>query len=178
VNKILQQVLEDFSGILTEKSYPKGFPLHREQNVCHELYFITSGAARSFYHKDGRDITAHFAIDLGVVTAADSFIRKKPSRYNVETLEQSTILSMSRTGLDDYLIQNPQYERTARLFLEELYMDLADRMASLMFFSAQERYQDLIRENPTIVQRVGLGHIASYLGITQETLSRVRAQVL
>ena len=172
---IIEEVLNHFSGVLTEEHYPRGYLLHREQTICKHIYFVTSGAIRSFYLKDGKDITAHFAIDLGVISAADSFIFNRPSRYNLEVLEDSTVFRMSRQEMENFLEQHPRYEHTARLFVEELYMDLVDRVEILMFYSAQERYEALIAQNPDIIQRVSLGHIASFLGITQETLSRVRA---
>ncbi len=114
-------------------------------------------------------------MDHGVVTAVDSFIQKKPSRFNIETLEETTVLTTSRSDLENFLNQYPQFEPTARLFLEELYMELAERMESMIYHSAQERYEALIAQNPDIIQRVCPGHIASFQGITQETLSRVRA---
>ncbi|MEK6481936.1 Crp/Fnr family transcriptional regulator [Catalinimonas sp. 4WD22] len=160
---------------MSEEHYPKGFMLHRQQTVCKHIYFVTKGVIRSFYLKDGKDITAHFAIDMGVISAADSFIFNRPSRYNLEVLEDTTVYTMTRNELENYLEQHPHYEHTARLFVEELYMDLVDRVEMLMFYSAQERYEALVLQSPDIVQRVSLGHIASYLGITQETLSRVRA---
>jgi len=172
---IIQQVLEDFSEVLIEENYPRGYLLHREQTLCKHIYFVTQGIVRSFYLKDGKDITAHFAMDMGAISAADSFIFNRPSRYNLEVLEDATVFSMTRQQLEDYLRQYPHYEHTARLFVEQLYMELVDRVEALMFFSAQERYAALTQQNPNIIQRVSLGHIASYLGITQETLSRVRA---
>lgn len=172
---IIRQALGDFSEILTREEYQKGYLLHREQTVCHYLYLITSGAVRSYYHKDGKDITAHFAIDLSVVSAVDSFATGRPSRYNIEVLEDTIAYAMSRHELETFLQQHPRYEHTARLFAEQLYRGLVDRVEDLVFCSARERYEKLVQQNPTIAQRVNLGHIASYLGITQETLSRVRA---
>ena len=172
---IIRQALHDFAEILTEKQYPKGYLLHREQTVCYHLYFITLGAARSYYYKDGKDVTAHFAIDLSVVSAVDSFATGRPSRYSIEVLEDMTAYAMSRQGLECFLKQYPRYEHTARLFAEQLYLDLVNRVEDLVFCSARERYEKLVQLNPTIIRRVNLGHIASYLGITQETLSRVRA---
>jgi CRP-like cAMP-binding protein len=175
MKEIILKVLHDFDEVLTEEHYPRGYLLHREQTVCKHIYFVTQGIVRSFYLKDGKDITAHFAMDVGAISAADSFIFNRPSRYNLEVLEDATVFSMTRQQLEHFLEQHPRYEHTARLFVEQLYMDLVDRVEALMFFSAQERYETLIRQNPDIIQRVGLGHIASFLGITQETLSRVRA---
>lgn len=163
--------------MLREEHYPKGYLLHREQTVCKHIYFVTHGIVRSYYVKDGKDITAHFAMDFGAISAADSFIFNRPSRYNLEVLEDARMYSMTRVQLEEFLEKHPFYEHTARLFVEQLYMDLVDRVEMLMFYNAQERYEALLRQNPDIIQRVSLGHIASYLGITQETLSRARANV-
>ena len=175
MTKVLRQVLQGFSDIMHQQQYAKGYQIHREQTICQRLYFVKSGVLRAYYYKDGKDITAYLAVDHGMVTAVDSFIQKKASRFNIETLEDTTVLTTTRSDLENFLNQHPQFEPTARLFLEELYMELADRLESMMFHTAQERYEALIAQNPDIIQRVSLGHIASYLGITQETLSRVRA---
>lgn len=140
------------------------------------MYFVKFGVVRAFYHRDGKDVTAHIAIDQGAITAIDSFIQRKPSRYNIESLEDSTLIVLNYRELTQFLLENPQHERTARVFLEKIYIDLAERIESLLFHTAQERYEKLVKQNPSIVQRVNLGHIASYLGISQETLSRVRAR--
>jgi CRP-like cAMP-binding protein len=151
VTKILNQVLQNFSVILKEQHYSKGYQLHREQTICQRLYLVKSGIIRAYYHKDGKGITAYIAVDHGMVTAVDSFIQKKPSRFNIETLEKTTVLTTSRSDLRNFLNQHPQFEPTARLFLEELYMELADRMESMMFHNAQERYDALVRQNPYII---------------------------
>ncbi|MBL4649976.1 MAG: hypothetical protein JKY03_09605 [Aureispira sp.] len=74
------------------------------------------------------------------------------------------------------LDQNPTYEKFVRLFLEQIYIDLAERVEDLLFYNAKDRYDNLMLKNPSLFQRVNLGHIASYIGVTQETLSRIRAQ--
>lgn len=172
----LDQLITCFKSIIETKQYPKNQIIHRSQTICHYLYFVQSGVVRAFYYQDGKDVTAHIAIDQGAITAIDSFIQRSPSKYTIELLEDSTLMRISRSDLDRFLHENPQNERAVRLFLEAAYIDLAERIEDMLFHSAQERYERLIEQNPTVIQRVSLGHIASYLGITQETLSRVRAR--
>ena len=157
-------------------SFPKNHHLYREGTVCNHLYLVEKGVVRSYYHKDGKDITAHFAAEGEVITAIDSFIQRKSSRYNLELLETSTLTFITHQGLAKLLEENPRYERAARVFLEQVYVELAERVEDLLFYNAKDRYQKLIENCPSLLQRVSLGHIASYLGITQETLSRIRAQ--
>lgn len=174
---VLSQLVEDFQALFQYKTLSKGHLLHREGHVCNHVFLIESGLARVFYHKDGKDITAHFAVEHTSTTAIDSFIQRKQSRYNIELLEDSTIIQIEHGQLYQFLEEKPAYERYVRFYLEQLYVELATRIEDLLFYSAKERYQNLIATQPSLLQRVNLGHLASYLGISQETLSRVRAQV-
>lgn len=173
---ILNELLNDFRTITTTHKLPKHHLLHQEDTICNHLYFIETGIARSYYHKDGKDITAHFAIENGGITAIDSFIQRKKSRYNIEILEDAVVHSMAHYDIQVLLDQKPSYEKFVRLFLEQIYVDLAERVEDLLFYNAKERYDNLILKKPSLSQRVNLGHIASYIGVTQETLSRIRAQ--
>ena len=164
--------------VIKQVSFPKHHHLHREDTVCSHLYWIEKGIVRSYYHKDGKDITAHFATEGEIITAIDSFIQRKRSRYNLELLEDSTLTVITHQDLTMLLDNYPQYEHEARLFLERVYIDLAERVEDLLFYDAKERYEKLIERNSSLLQRVSLKHIASYLGITQETLSRIRAKTL
>ncbi len=173
---LFQQVITCFSPILRLHRFDKGELLHKENTMGQDLFLVQSGALRSFYYVDGKDVTAHFALEKGIVGAADSIIRGKRSRYNIETLEPSEVYVLDYTEMESFLDQHPQLERLARQFSQLLYMDLVERLEGMTFLTAKERYDHLIERYPTITQRVNLGHIASFLGITQETLSRVRSQ--
>lgn len=173
----LAELLTDFQKIMKRESFSKKELLHNEGTVCNHLFLIEKGIARSFYYKDGKDITAHFAIENGTITAIDSFIQRKNSRYNIELLEDSEIISISHQDMHDLLQEKPQYEKYIRIFLEQIYIDLAERIEDLLFHTAKERYDKLVENTPNLLQRVNLKHIASYIGITQETLSRIRTQV-
>jgi CRP-like cAMP-binding protein len=173
---ILNQLVPDFRNITTTHTFPKYHLLHEEGSICNHLYFIEKGIARSYYYKEGKDITAHFALENGGITAIDSFIQRKKSRYTIEILEDAVVHSMPHQAIQTLLDQKPQYEKFVRLFLEQIYVDLAERVEDLLFYNAKERYDNLMLKNPNLDQRVNLGHIASYIGLTQETLSRIRRQ--
>lgn len=170
----LSEMLVDFQSIMKQQSYKKNEVLHAEGTICNHLFIVETGIARSFYFKDGKDITAHFAVEQGTITAIDSFIQRKKSRYTIEALEDSTVISISHEEMHDLLSRKPQYEKYTRLFLEQIYVDLAERIEDLLFHSAKERYSKLVESAPDLLQRVNLKHIASFIGITQETLSRIR----
>jgi len=173
----LTELFTDFQQLMKKNSFQKNHILHEEDTVCNHLYLIEKGIARSFYYKDGKDITAHFATEQGTITAIDSFIQRKKSRYTIELLEDSDIISISQQDIQQLLESKPHYEKYVRVFLEQIYIDLAERIEDLLFHTAKERYEKLLKNNPNLLQRVNLKHIASFIGITQETLSRIRAQV-
>lgn len=173
---LFEEILEQFAPISRPASYEKGALLHQVNTTCYNLFLVKTGALRSFYYLEGRDISAHFALEYGIVGAADSIIRGTKSRYAIEAMEPSAVVVLDYRALESYLDQNPQLERLARQFTQYLYIDIVERLEDRTFCTARERYDKLLKRHPDITQRVSLGHIASYLGITQETLSRVRAQ--
>ena len=173
--ELFNLILDQFSPILQPKVVEKGTILLRASEISYNLYLVQTGVLRSFYYVDGRDITAHFALEYGIIGAADSIIKNKPSRYYIETLEASRVFTLDYREMESFLDQHPHLERLARQFSQLLYIDLVERLEGMTFLSAKDKYNHLLQRYPGIVQRVGLGHLASYLGITQETLSRVRA---
>jgi len=164
-------------GLMVKKDFKKGHILHKEGTVCAFIYLIEKGIARTFYYKEGKNISVHFAIEGELTTAIDSLISKKYSRYGIELLEDSEIQVIPYQKLQELLLNYPHYEQYIREILIDSYIQLAERVEEFLFFSAKERYHNLIIDKPFLLQRVSLGHVASYLGITQETLSRIRKRI-
>lgn len=173
----IADLLTDFQKIMKKESFFKNDKLHEEGTICNHLFIIEKGIARTYYYKDGKDITAHFAVENGTITAIDSFMQRQRSRYNIEVLEDSEIISISHQDLHQMLVDKPEYEKYIRIFLEQIYVDLAKRIEELLFHSSKERYDNLVKNTPGLLQRTHLKHIASFIGISQETLSRIRKQV-
>jgi len=156
---------------------PKGSFLLREGATCHHLYFIESGAVRGFYNIEGREVTHWFGFEKDFVTSFHSFITQQPSVENVQLMEGSQLWSISYEKLQALMKDYHEIERVVRKAYETYYIRLEERFVNAHFKTATERYSDLIRQNPHFVERVSLGAIASYLGISPETLSRIRARV-
>lgn len=106
-----------------------------------------------------------------------SFIVQKPSFEFVQALEDSDLLQMSYSALQNLYVTFPETERIGRIITENYYIKLEERILNLQFKTAKERYQKLLSSKPTLLLRAPLGQIASYLGISQETLSRIRAEM-
>jgi CRP-like cAMP-binding protein len=162
----------------SRKEYlPKHYLLHKEGEVCEKVYFVEEGLVRWFYYSEGgKDITDSFGGENSFITAFDSFFQRKPSRYFIELLEDSTVYWMTYDDLEELLEKFPEVERVGRLILLQILEQALEKNAALQFHNAPERYEFITKKHPDLLQRVSLGHIASYLGITQETLSRIRAK--
>jgi len=155
----------------------RGSLLLKEGDRCRQLYFIESGAVRGFYNLEGREITHWFAFENDFVTSFHSFITQQPSVENVQLMEGSVLWSISHEKLQSLMNHYHEIERVVRKAYEGYYIRLEERFVNAHFKTAGERYTDLIRQNPHFVERVSLGTIASYLGISPETLSRIRARL-
>jgi len=161
---------------IAKEGFAKGHLLHKEGNVCRKLFFIQTGLARIFYYKDGKDITTSFVTENTFTTAVDSFFEQKPSKYNIELLEPSTVSNIGYDDLMRLFKESHAIERFGRMITTEFLKAYAERLTAIQFQTAAERYAAMQARHPNILSRVALGHIASYLGITQETLSRLRAK--
>jgi len=144
---------------------------------CRHLYFLQQGALRGYYSLEGKEITHWFGFENDFVTSFHSFITGQPAVENIQLLQGSILWGISRENLDSLLDRFPEIERLVRIVYENYYIRLEERFINSQFKSAAERYQNLLQQAPHIVERVPLGYIASYLGISQETLSRIRRRI-
>ena len=170
------ELAEAFQSIMSFESFPKHAILHEAGKICNHMFIINSGIARVFYYKEDKDITVHFSAEQESITTIDSFIQRKKSKYNIEALEDLEVLKISHSDLENLFDKNPKFDRFGRLFLQQIYMDLVERIDDLQLHSAQERYDILLQKKPYLFQRVASKHIASFLSITPETLSRIRGK--
>jgi CRP-like cAMP-binding protein len=164
------------SEVIQTKELPKKSIIHKQFNVCNQLFYIKKGVARIFYYKRNLDITDAFITEGQLITAIDSFFSRKESLYNIELLEDSIIETIHIIDLEKLFITCPEMDKIGRLMTLDYIKMVIDRVQSLQFDSAKKRYEKLLISNPTLINRVSLGQIASYLGITQETLSRIRGK--
>lgn len=149
----------------------------KKDTRCTNLYFIESGLLRGYYFENEKEITHWFASEGEFATGFYSFISKEPSFEYIEALEDCTLTEISYTALQNLYAKFPETERLGRIITENYYLKLEERLLSLQFKTAKERYHNLLDTNSKLLQRAPLGQIASYLGITQETLSRIRAEI-
>ncbi len=156
--------------------FKKNDYLLREGKVCRHLYFLEKGALRGFYNLDGKEITHWFGFENDFVTSFHSFITGEPAVENIQLLEACTLWSISKEQLTVMLNRFHEIERLMRIAYEKYYIRLEERFVNAQFKTAKELYENLLQQTPHILERVPLGCVAAYLGISQETLSRIRSQ--
>lgn len=163
--------------VLHKKEFPKGKVLVQPDTLASHLYFIEKGLSRTFYIKDGKDVTDWISAENSFAVSIISFITRKPDRRTIELLEPSTLILLHFDDLENLCSLHHDIERLTRHLTSFGLVQLQQKFDDLHFATALQRYQTLMSTNPSFIQRVPLGMIASYLGITQETLSRIRSQV-
>lgn len=151
--------------------------LLKEGNICRHLYFVEQGALRGFYNLDGKEITYWFGFENDFVTSFHSYTTGTVAVENIQLIEGSIVWSIDKTTLTNLLNEHHEIERLVRIIYEKYYLKLEERFVNAQFKTARELYENLLQNNPHIIERVPLGYIASYLGISQETLSRIRSQL-
>lgn len=165
-------------NILIREEYPKGAIALNEGDIAHEIVLIGKGMLRQYYYKNGKDITEHFSYEGCIVMCIESLLKQIPTRLIIETLEPAIIYIFPYDKLLALTEENWEINMFYRKVLEYSLITSQTKADSWRFESARERYNLLLETHPEIIKRAPLAHIASYLLMTPETLSRVRAGIL
>ncbi len=159
------------------KTFNKNTILLSEGEVCKELYFVHSGCIRTYYiTKQGHEKTRYVAFDGSIATSISSFISQQQSFEFVDTLENSELFTISHKNFYQLIADIPQWEKFYRTLLEMAYLYQNKKIEHLVTLSAKQRYDKLMIETPVYIQRLSNKILASYLDITQETLSRLKSK--
>jgi CRP-like cAMP-binding protein len=154
--------------------YQKEQFILREHRVADYIWYIERGAVRIFYNKDEKEITEWLALDDQFFMSITSFFQRTPSRLIVQALEPCSIWGIHHDRLMQLADENHEIERMLRKMVTGSLILSQQRMESIQFETAHQRYQRLLQQSPDIVSRVPGVYLASFLGITKETLSRIR----
>ena len=147
-----------------------------EGNVCRNIYFVADGFLHAYYVKDEKEITSWFMGKGEVTISVHSFFTQRRSTENIQVLADITLFSLGYEELQYAYQEFTEMNMIGRVLTEQYYILSEERAIALRQFTARERYENLLITNHGILQKASLGQIASHLGISQETLSRVRAQ--
>ncbi|MDX1908102.1 MAG: Crp/Fnr family transcriptional regulator [Bacteroidia bacterium] len=150
--------------------------LHQRGTICEEIFFITQGVVRHYHRLDDKEGIAWFTMAGELATDIQSFLSRTPGIQSLIASTEVYGFSITHAQLQELYDQSRAWERFGRLSAEQYILMLAERANFMQFKSAREKYENLIKRKPDLLQQVSLGQIASYLGITLETLSRIRGK--
>jgi len=182
VNQIYEELNQDIWGLVEPMlelvTIPEATAIVRFNEVEKYIYFIKSGSVRLYIPKEGEeDITFSFAFADEFVSAYDSFLSEEPCEYQLETITEITVLRLSKDNLK-MLYENTNFGNyIGRLIAENLFVKKKDREMSLLTRTAEQRYDDLFTSHPQLIKEIPLKYIASFIGITPQALSRIRARI-
>lgn len=172
------QAEEYIYSISKEKKVSKGEVLIREGQTVNKTFFVTQGSLRSFcVDKEGKEHTLQFAIRDWWISDFIAIYGNKPASLTVECISDSSVIEFNAQKLNEIYLQFPEFEPFQRKNLERHVVSLHKRILNQLQLTALERYNLFLEQYPNIEQHVPNYHIASYLGITQQSLSRVRAEI-
>lgn len=145
-----------------------------EGQVATQLYIIRHGCMRIWLNHRGKDLTAQFFVEGEAVASLESFLTGEPSEFTIETVEACTLEVLSKPDFDRLMAGNFAFREWFQHLLTRRLMGYVHHLLSFIRDTPRERYQDLVKNRPQLLQRVPQHHIASYLGITGVSLSRIR----
>jgi len=184
----IEEILKDISTLSNESlqliiskiklvSLPKNTILMDADKIEKKVYFIKKGMARAYTIDDGNEITFWFGKEGDCILSMRSYVINKPSYETIQLLEDCELYEIEMKELFDFYSTNLEIANWGRKFAEIELINTEERFISRQIGTAKNRYEKLLTENPSLINRVQLGYIASYLGISQVTLSRIRSEI-
>ncbi|GAA0878363.1 Crp/Fnr family transcriptional regulator [Algoriphagus jejuensis] len=173
-----EEEIATFIQLFERKTVSKNEFFVREGERCSEIALIVSGIFRSFYSSDkGDDITYCFRFPNDLMASYSSFITGNPSLETMQALSQSELFVIKKEKIEKLFSQNHSWTKFLKIIAEQQYLELEKRIFQLQKDSAAQRYKALLEHQPEYVQLLPLQYLASYLGITQRHLSRIRREI-
>ena len=187
-NSILSNIFKDVSfspeeTVLVESKlkkihFKKGTTLLKEDEIVNYQYFVDDGCLRTYFiDKSGKEHTLQFAIKNWWISDYTAFFSSTKAIMNIESIQDTTLYKFSRDEMEDLFIEIPQLETFFRKKMERAFASFQKRILASLAQSAKQRYLTFVNTYPSIEQSVKNYHIASYLGITTESLSRIRKEI-
>ncbi|WP_293308249.1 Crp/Fnr family transcriptional regulator [Pedobacter sp. UBA5917] len=164
-----------FSQQLVTVRFNKGETILKQDGICRYVYFINSGLVKTWFESKDRSFIMRFFAEGNMFTVLDSYLAQQPSAYAVEALENTVLTRISKTDMDKLCARFHTAETFFRKLISMASVNMMSRIGEILEEQASVRYENFLGENPDLVQRISLGDMASYLGITQVSLSRIRA---
>lgn len=175
ISDLNQEASDDFLKSAETRIFQKGEYLLKENEICKYYYFIESGLIKSFFYNDDKEFIMTFFRENTMLTEHSSYLTRKPSKYKLLALETSNVKCISQDNIEQLCAKHHCIETLFRKFSSIAAVHMMKRISEMLEANAATRYNNFLEENKGILQRISLGDMASYLGITQVSLSRIRA---
>ncbi|MTK53853.1 Crp/Fnr family transcriptional regulator [Paludibacter sp.] len=173
LKNLLETEMKEYIQLISLK---KNDFLVREGEVCHYYYFVLEGILRNYYIKDGTEITTNFDFPNDIAANFTSLVLQQKSIGYIQAMTPCKIYRMKASDFDEIKAQNPLMQQIKEILVSGYVILLEERLYSMQFRTAAERYHFMLERYPHFLQQIPLTYIASYLGISLETLSRIRAK--
>ena len=174
-----QEHFEEFSSLLEHTELLKSEFFLKQGEKCKYLGFIKSGTIRGFYINDqGREINFGFYFENEFFTDYESILCDSVSNMNIQAIENCEILLLNKDDLQKLYKKEAYWQKFGRLMSEKIYLDAKKRIDDLLCYSPENRYLNLLKKEPELIQKIAQKHIASYLGVTEQSLSRIRSRIV
>jgi len=174
--KLSDESKNDFVSKCKEFEYAKGHILIESGQVCNYIYYVKSGIGKVIYYKDGKEIIDWISDEGAILSSVISFLSRRPSLHVVKLLEPSKLIGIHYSDLEELFHKHHDLERMGRMLTTHALIELQERINAMQFETAKQRYDNFLIRYPKCINRISLGDLASYLGMTQVTLSRIRTQ--
>lgn len=174
--KIPNNGMNEIVDMFKSKIIKKGKLLLLQGQICNKVFFVKKGCLRLYYIAKEVEITVWFAFENNSAIELSSFLSETPSDYFLEAIEDSEILSLHKIELTNLYEKYPDMQKIMRKFWEDVILNLLNRFTALQKDSAEKRYLDLMNQ-PIYLQRIPQKFLASYIGVTPTSLSRIRKNI-
>jgi CRP-like cAMP-binding protein len=170
--------LDELESVLVPMKFQRGEIILPEGEVSKDIYWVAKGLVRLFYEKNGKELTEHLAAENNIVMSIESLFREKPTHLQIMAVEPTLVFALPRLQLERKAIRSVNIQMLYRKILEESLIRSQVHADMMRFESAKSRYERFVKLHPQLVLRAPLVYVASFLQMTPETLSRVRASAL
>lgn len=180
IDKLIEKIKQDegnrdkFGSIFIERKIAPKTVLLNAGQIANYVHFIKKGCIRQWFNKDGKDITFQFFFEGQAVASIESLMTKQPSMFTIESIEPSTIISISKDDFEQIQQLYPQQKEEFQQMMFHRFRNYTQLFLSRIKDTPKERYENLLKDQPEIIKRIPQHYIASFLGITPVSLSRIR----
>lgn len=176
VYTLTEPAMEKMMKVISELEYPKGCQLISADKIERNIYIIKHGIARAYTYSEKDEVTFWIGQEGDILMSIKSYVNNQKGYESIELLEDSVVYKLNTEALNKLFLTDVEIANWGRKFAEHELLKAERRFIAMQSCTASERYAALIAESPELLQRVPLSYIASYLGVTQVSLSRIRAK--